>query len=383
MSGTDASRIGLVGPAFPEKGGIVRHTAELATYLHATHRLAAFAPWERYRPRLLARRVGRLDAPEVTVDVPTLRGPRWDVPGSWRRTGEDIAQVADRLLLVLSSPAQLPALLMMRAAFLTRNPAGRVGLVVHNVVPHDAGPLGRGLARLVVRSGLRLLVHTPSQAELAISLGADSGAVQVARLPYHGPALREVPWNERAASTAPRVDTGLRLVFLGFVRPYKGIATLLEALVISERPHRLLIMGEFWESPTRFRRRIAALGLESRVELCPGYAGDAAVQQALTASDALVLPYLAGTASQLPRIAFKAGVPVIATDVGDLADQVRHEGDGLIVPPGDPQKLAAALDRASEPGRLHAFRANVRPPDVEQEWRAYLSAIESLFEPGI
>ena len=379
MTTPDRSGIGLVGPSSPDKGGIVRHTAELANRLRSTGRLAAFAPWERYRPRGIARRAAPLDAPESMLDVPTSRGPSWDRPSTWARTGDDLGRVADRLLMVVSSPAQLPALLAIQRAFLRQNPTGRAALVVHNVVPHDAGRVGRTLARSLARAGLPLLVHTPSQAALAVRLGADNGALQVARLPYHGPTVTAAPWTGRATPTRSEGD-GLRLLFLGFVRPYKGIDVLLQALSISARRHRVVIMGEFWMAPERLRRRIAALDLDDRVELRPGYATDAAVTDALMASDALVLPYRDGTASQLPRVAFSAGVPVIATYVGDLPDQVHHGIDGMVVPPGDPQALAGALDRVSDPGRLDALRGNVRPPDVEREWGAYLAAIDVLLE---
>lgn len=377
MRTTGRFGIGLVGPTFPDKGGIVLHTSELAARLQSAGGLALFAPWERYRPNVTTQRTARLETSEAAPDVPTVRGPRWDRPRSWTRTGDALGRASGRLLMVLSSPAQLPALLAMRRAFLRRNPAGRAALIVHNVIPHDAGPLGRRLARAVTRARFPLLVHTPSQAALAVRLGVDERFLQVARLPYHGPDVTAARRPERITSETSDGD-GLRLLFLGFVRPYKGIDVLLQALSVSARRHRAIIMGEFWMSPKWLHHQITALGLDGRVEIRPGYATDAEISEALLVADVLVLPYRDGTASQLPRVAFSAGVPVIATDVGDLADQIRDGVNGMVVSPGDPQALAGAIDRASDPGRLNALRGNVRPPDVEREWGAYLAAIDAL-----
>ncbi len=371
-------RIGVVGPTFPHRGGIVEHTTELVKRMDRTGMLAVFAPWERYRPRLRSPNEKARGTAGSEADVSRVPGLRWTRPLSWTRTGDAIGQRAEHLLFVLSSPAQLPALLTMRSAFRRRRPEGRAALIVHNVIPHNAGPVGRILACSVLHSQFSMLVHSDAQAELARRHGAPSDDVRVAYLPYHGPAHDSYG---APGPTRPRdrPDTdGLRLLFLGFVRRYKGLDVLLEALHHASRPHSLLVMGEFWQAPELFRRRIASLRLQGRVELRPGYASDSEVEQALRSTDALVLPYLSGTASQLPRIAFAAGVPVIATAVGDFPEQVRHGVDGMIVPPADPLALALALDAVANPDRLEGLRALIRPPLVDSEWENYLDAIDRL-----
>jgi glycosyltransferase involved in cell wall biosynthesis len=60
--------------------------------------------------------------------------------------------------------------------------------------------------------------------------------------------------------------------------------------------------------------------------------------------------------------AFAAGVPVIASQLGPLADRVHHEIDGLLVPPGDVEALHHALHRLqSEPAFLSQLQAGINP----------------------
>lgn len=369
--------VGVVGPSHPNVGGIVEHTREMTDQLARTHGLAVFAPWERYRPQSLPRGAA-MEVPESRLGGRLIRGPRWDRPQSWARSGRDIAEVAEQLLMVLSSPAQLPALAAMRRSFRSGRPGGRAALVVHNVLPHDAGPISRRLAREVMRARFRLLVHSGEQADLAQRLGADAHDIVVAPLPYHGPTFRRSKHPDGVDAREARESTGLRLLFLGFVRPYKGLDVLLDALQRASLSHTLVVMGEFWQSPARFERQIVALGLEGRVDLRPGFAAEPEVQAALGSADVVVLPYLNATASQLPRIAFAAGLPVVATDVGDFGRQIRDGIDGLIVQPADPHELATALDAVVRDGRLDAMRREVRPPDADAEWRTYLDAIGVL-----
>jgi glycosyltransferase involved in cell wall biosynthesis len=136
----------------------------------------------------------------------------------------------------------------------------------------------------------------------------------------------------------------------------------------------LTVAGEFWGGLADTRALVTELGLTDRVELRPGYVDAADVPALFTAADALVLPYRSGTASQNVDLARMHGLPVVASRVGTLGTAVHDGVDGLLVPPGDADALAAALRRLYEPGTLAQLRAKVEPPDVDAAWEQYLDA---------
>jgi glycosyltransferase involved in cell wall biosynthesis len=149
----------------------------------------------------------------------------------------------------------------------------------------------------------------------------------------------------------------VRLLFLGFVRPEKGLDYLLEALprLRCGRPWRLTIAGP-WEHNDGYKPRLDALigrlgigdhiGWEGYVPHGP------AVTRYYREHDIFVLPSVGeGT----PRVLVEAranSLPLVATRVGGIPLSVSDGRDGLLVPPGNADALAAAIDRLVADGVL-------------------------------
>jgi glycosyltransferase involved in cell wall biosynthesis len=167
------------------------------------------------------------------------------------------------------------------------------------------------------------------------------------------------PPNLELAPTPLPPAPPLRLLFLGFVRPYKGLDVALDALALLRdggRDARLTVAGEFWDPPLEsWRARIAAQGLAERVLLRPGYESDDAVRALLAEHHVLVAPYRSATQSGVVPLAHAAGRPAVASDVGGLAAQVG--AGGAVVPPEDARALAAALAAVGDDLERHARAA--------------------------
>ena len=135
----------------------------------------------------------------------------------------------------------------------------------------------------------------------------------------------------------------LDLLFYGFVRPYKGLDLLVEAMALTADDVYLTIAGEFWDGERQIRERISALGLGSRVELRPRYHSEEETAELFARCDVVALPYRSATGSGVVPIAYHYNKPVIVSRVGGLPDVV-HEGEtGRLVEPGDVEALAAAI----------------------------------------
>lgn len=147
-------------------------------------------------------------------------------------------------------------------------------------------------------------------------------------------------------SSAAKAEWTLGTVAL--LRPRKGIEVLLRALAILRSqgfPGRLRVTGPF-ETPEyerRIKRLTEELGLCAVVDWT-GFTRD--VDAELARMDLFVLPSLFGEGLPLVVLeAMAAGVPVVASRVEGIPEAIRDGRDGLIVEPGDPQDLAAALRR--------------------------------------
>jgi glycosyltransferase involved in cell wall biosynthesis len=142
------------------------------------------------------------------------------------------------------------------------------------------------------------------------------------------------------------------VMFLGSIRPHKGLNTLLDAWArLGLTDASLHIVGTPLDHPEVIK--LKALGGD-RVKF-HGYVSHQDVPDILRTASAFVIPQLAGNAAlgQLPTKLIEAmatGLPVISSEVGDIPSWLADDA-GIVVPPGDSEALAAALHRVlREPG---------------------------------
>ena len=168
----------------------------------------------------------------------------------------------------------------------------------------------------------------------------------------------------RAASPAIAAVPGTATIgFLGTLKPWHGLHVLVDAFTLLRRvgvPCRLLVVGD---GPARaaLETQVHAAGLAESV-VWSGAVAPADVPSWLAAMDLGVAPYAdAADCYFSPLKVFEymaAGLPVVASAVGQLPSVVEHERTGLLCAPGDPAALAAAIarlcGRADERMRLGA-----------------------------
>jgi glycosyltransferase involved in cell wall biosynthesis len=174
-----------------------------------------------------------------------------------------------------------------------------------------------------------------------------------------------------AAEPAPRVPGGpLRLLFLGRILPYKGLDRLLDAFTLLRNKGRPVVLtiagaGDLGTDAARLA------GMEG-VTIHNRWIGEEEIPALINDADCVVLPYVEASQSGVVVSAFPAGVTAIVTPVGGLAEQIRHESDGLIADDTSPEALARAIDRLiAEPDLLDRLREGARRTAVtELSWGA-------------
>lgn len=231
-------------------------------------------------------------------------------------------------------------------SWLLARPRGAMVVTYHADVVRQAAlmPLYGPFARAVLACAA--VIMPTSEAYIARSPFLRPHRVKCLVVP-HGVDLERFEGLQRAGGPAAalRARYGSPLVvFVGRLRYYKGLDVLLDAMPAVRG--RLVIVGDGPEE-TRLRARTAALGLGDRVAFA-GVVSDDALLAHLAAADVGVMP------STLPSEAWgmamvemmAAGLPVVCTELGTGTTFVNRDGEsGLVVPPGDPTALAAALNR--------------------------------------
>ena len=329
-----ARRIAMIGPLPPFRGGIARHTMALARALASRTSLLVVSYTRQY-PKRLYPGASDIDPAARRLAEPWSRYLLDSLdPRTWRRTLDAIlAHKPDAVLIPWWTVYWAPC-----TAYLARGLARRnvpVHFICHNVVDHEAAAWKRELARLALKRGSGFVVQSDAErTQLATLLPG-------ARIVVHPhPVFDRLP---EPANELPR-RAKLELLFFGFVRPYKGLDLLLRAMALPGAHDAMLtIAGEFWEKVERSRTLVAGLGIAERVELIDRYVDDREAAALFARADAIVLPYRAATGSGVLGLALQAGKPVIASRVPGIAEMVRDGETGILVEPGSPDALAAAI----------------------------------------
>jgi glycosyltransferase involved in cell wall biosynthesis len=171
------------------------------------------------------------------------------------------------------------------------------------------------------------------------------------------------------SSVLPRrprpVGERVRFVYIGSIAPHKGVHVLVEAFqrMATENHARLDIWGPLEPEPTYVRELQQSI---VRPDIClNGTLRRQKLWQVLSESDVLVVPSLWYEANSplVVREALAAGVPVVASQLGAVAEKIEPGVTGLVFPPGDAIALANALQYlASTPGAIEEMRSRIRPP---------------------
>ena len=244
--------------------------------------------------------------------------------------------------------------------------------IVHNVLPHENSRLTRVLIRLLGPTADTVVVHTKEELGLASLFGATD--VRMVALPLHFGFASDGVTESSIRDSTPRYV----LSFVGFVRPYKGVDLLIEALALAKTPVSIVVAGEFWVPMESLASLARGKAVDDRVQLIDRYISAREMEQVVRGSDALVLPYRSATGSQMPDFAFALGRPVIATPVGAFADKIIDSVNGIVCTSATAESIADAIDRFYEGDtfRVLTHGANESADrHASADWSNYLSAV--------
>lgn len=370
-------KILLIGPAYPLRGGIAQFLALLYRALEKAGHKVSFHRFIRQYPKFLFPGKTQADESESPVKVESIPSLDPMNPFNWPLAARRIAKEKPDLVILkwwmpFFGPSYTVTLLLAKMLF----PRMKVIYVVDNAIPHEKRPGDM----LITRAGFAVcdyfLVMSESVKRDLMTIRPDA---KTALTPHPLYEVFGEPMDKDAARKALGVS-GPVILFFGFVRPYKGLMVLLEAMpaILKEKDLTLIVAGEFYEDKDAYLEKIRALGLTDKVVVLDRYIPNEAVGEYFSAADLLVLPYLSATQSGITQIAYAFGTPVVATNVGGLPEVVKDGQTGYLVGPGDKDALAEAVARFYSEGKEAVLKENIRAERHRFSWEVMVEAIEKL-----
>ncbi|MEM2676270.1 MAG: glycosyltransferase [Candidatus Bathyarchaeia archaeon] len=376
-------KIALIGPVYPYRGGIAHYTAMLYHALSKRGHDVLMVSFKRQYPRWLY--PGRSDKDPSRKPLLIENAHHWIDslnPLTWLSTFWRIrCYRPDILIIQWWSTFWAPFLLTFLCLYRSLIPLSPVVAFCHNIMPHESHWWDRLLTKMVLRLPTHYFVHSSQDKQHLIELipAARHTVIVVEFPPYEDIVSNRFTRSEARALLGLDPDRPV-LLFFGLVRPYKGLMCLLEAVSQARRyiPVHLLIVGEFWENKAKYLQKIDALGLSPCVTIVDRYIPDEEIDLYFKAANVLVLPYLQTSHSAVLQIAFAAGLPVIASEVGGLRESVKNGVNGLLVKPGDSISLAQAILRYFGENLEDNLRSNISKMPKSDQWARIVSWIEGV-----
>ncbi len=370
-------KVVLIGPTHPFRGGIAHYTTVLNQKLQDAGHDVLLVSFRRQYPSWLF--PGKTDR-DPSTQILAASNVRYLIdslnPLSWINTFLEIRAYRPQLVVFQWWHEFWFPVWLVLEWLLRWGCQAKIAVICHNVLPHEHRIWSKMLARLVFRQADQVVVQSTSEKMRLLQI-APVGHVEIIPHPLYD-MLEQHPITREEA----RQRLGIRhtipvLLFFGFVREYKGLHVLIEALPAVRAQFsevRLLVVGEFWEDRRNYERQIRALDLEQNVQLVDRYVPNEEVALYFKAADVVVLPYVAATQSGVLQLALGFSTPVIVSRVGGIPEAVTEEDDIILVEPGDARALSEAIMarlRTSVP----RTGAGVSRANSERRWKSLVDVL--------
>jgi glycosyltransferase involved in cell wall biosynthesis len=305
-------------------------------------------------------------------------------PFNWIKVGNRLRkQKPDIVVVRFWLPFMGPALgtILRRVK---KNKFTRIICIADNIIPHEHQPGDKSFTKYFLKSPDGFV--TMSEKVLQdLKKFQPNKPVKLINHPLYDTFGDQVSKDE-ARKKLGIENSGPIILFFGFIRNYKGLDILLEAMksLKDKTPNptsqfqipKLLIAGEFYENEKRYQQLIDKLGVRNDLILRTDFIPDNEVKYYLCAADAVIQPYRTATQSGVTPLAYHFEKPMIVTNVGGLPSLVPHEQTGLVAEP-TPQSIADAILRFYQLGEDY-FIPHLRTEKKKYSWMNLVNAIVTL-----
>jgi glycosyltransferase involved in cell wall biosynthesis len=383
------AKVIIIGPAHPLRGGLATFNQRLAKEFNDEgHNCSIYSFSLQYPSFLFPGKTQYSDepAPENLTIHTVINSIN---PFNWIKIGNRLKKEKPDIIIVrFWIPLMGPALgtILRRVK---KNKHTKIICIADNVIPHEKRFGDKSFTRYFLKScdafitmsekvmaDLRLFQKTKPALQVSHPLYDNFGSIiSKADARKH----LDLPENENI------------VLFFGFIRNYKGLDLLLEAMAVlkNHKPqtclpdrqatnYKLLIAGEFYEDEKPYKEQIEKLGIKDQLILRTDFIPDSEVKYYLCAADAVIQPYRNATQSGVTPLAYHFEKPMVVTNVGGLPSLVPDGKVGLVVEP-NPQAIADGILRFYQLGEDY-FIPHLRNEKQKYSWSNMAMAILRLAE---
>jgi glycosyltransferase involved in cell wall biosynthesis len=372
----------IIGPGYPLRGGLATFDQRLAREFLAEGYDCLIYSFSLQYPGFLFPGTTQYSTDPPPEGLTILSRINSVNPLNWFAVGRELRRIKPDIIVVRYwLPFMGPAL----GTILRRvRPNGhtRIVAITDNVIPHEKRPGDVPFTRFFLKACDGYITMSEKVMSDLRQFQPSRPAEQVAHPLYDNFGA---PVSQHAARQALRdkgvaiTDEDRVLLFFGFIRRYKGLDILFDAMAdkrIGDLGIKLLVAGEFYEDAAPYHEQIARLGIADRLLLRTDFIPDSEVRDYLCAADAVVQPYRNATQSGVTPLAYHFEKPMIVSNVGGLPALVPHERVGLVAEP-EAKSMADAILRFFVLGQSY-FLPALQSEKEKYSWSRLVETIIKL-----
>ena len=360
------SALVIIGPGWPLRGGLSAFDEQLARTFNEKQLQARIETFSLQYPSFLFPGTSQYTNEPAPKDINIHAGINSINPFNWMKMGLQLKRERPDLIIVRYWIPFLAPCLGMICRIAKSNKHTKVIAIVDNMVPHEKRMGDKMLTRYFAKSVDGFITMSNKVSEDVKQFSTKPIVFSPHPIFNHfGEAI-----SKEAARKVLSIGQDEKIIlFFGYIRPYKGLDLLLNAMAtnaIKDANIKLLIVGEFYEDAQPYHDSIKTLALEERLIIHSEFVPDNKVKNYVCAADFIIQPYKNATQSGVTPLAYYFEKPMLVTNVGALADSVPNGKVGEVVEP-NADAIAKGIETLYNNGAAY-YADNIKEEKKKYSW---------------
>lgn len=368
-------KIAFLSTFYPFRGGIAQFNAALYREFEKENEIKAFTFKRQYPNFLFPGETQFVTDKDVVDEIPAKRVLDTVNPFTYCSTARKIKKEQPSLLIMKYWMTFFAPSLGWVAKKLKKKTV--TICVLDNLIPHEKRFFDTAFNRFFLKQIDGFVVMSDKVLADLLSMKPEARYIRVDHPLYNH--FGEITPKMNACEKLQLDSSKKYILFFGFIRDYKGLDLLIEAMNYVDQSYELIVAGEVYGSFDKYQNQIDASNAKNRIHLFNRYISDSEVTNFFSASDVCVLPYKSATQSGITAISYHFELPIIATNVGGLAESVKHQENGLVVSEVSAKSIAESINEYFKENYAANMRKAIQDYKKEHSWGNFAKKVLDFY----
>ena len=186
------------------------------------------------------------------------------------------------------------------------------------------------------------------------------------------------PVSKSIAKVNLGLDDITYISFVGLIRRYKGLETLIRSIkLINRNDIKLIIAGEFYEPIDKYLNLMKDLDLNDKIIINNKFLDSKMIRDYICASDLIIQPYMKASQSGITSLCYFYETPSVVSNINGLKEIIHRDKSGTTFEK-TPENLSTAILESLGEERNNYYRINIKKSKGEYSWLSFIKELQKL-----